>query len=152
MLLRLLLILVVCYDTYLDKSSLQLAYLLKLFTKVVVSPCSICLHAASMLMFCLPHCVLNFASDKKPGHQIRMICAMLSLILLSCILLRAQRRGMFVVKSGRAAFLKRGSTAHEEGGGGVGDGGGCHLMWGCPWKLYLTRGALAYIYKKAFSK
>ena len=36
--------------------------------------------------------------------------------LLRCFLLRTQRRGMFVVKSGRTAFFNLGSSAH--GGGG----------------------------------
>ena len=96
--------------------------------------------------------VFDFASDKKPGHQIRMICAMLSLILLSCILLRAQRRGMFVVKSGRAAFLKRGPRLTRRGGWRGDGGGGVPSHVGVSLEVVFDTGALAYIYKKAFSQ
>ena len=48
-----------------------------------------------------------------------MICTMLSLILLNCFILRIQRRGMFVVKSGRAVFLNRGPRSTWEDGGGI---------------------------------
>ena len=104
MLLRLLLILVVCYYRYFGKSSLPLACRLKMLSQVVVSPFSICLQAASMLMFFFPALYIEFCfiQETRTPSVIRMICTMLFLILLSCFLLRTQLRGMFVVKSGRA--------------------------------------------------
>ena len=130
MLLRLLLIL------YFDKSSLQLAYRLKVLSQVVVSPFSICLQATSMLMFFCPALCVEFCfrQETRTPNVIRMICKMLSLVLLSYFLLRT-RRGMFVVKSGRSAFLNRGSS----GGGVAGDAISCG---GVPGLFYLTQGAL----------
>ena len=56
-----------------------------------------------MLMFCIPALCVEFCfrQETRTPNLIRMICTMLSLVLLSCFLLRTQRRGMFVVKSGR---------------------------------------------------
>ena len=84
-----------------------------------------------------PLCVeLCFIQETRTPNVIRMICTMLILILLSCFLFRTQRRGMFVVKSGRAAFLNRGSSAH-----GV-EGGDAISCGGVPGMFYLTQGGL----------